>query len=317
MVIVDAEPGVRAEAVYAGVAVTGGTAQPDALRYQETIGSAAEPVRFPFRVAIVPLDGDVRRVFGVEVEALTAGRVRVGVVRAVSGFVEGRTLELRLVLEDCCRGMDCDGQTCRGCACVDPIVPPGTLPDLGTDAGAADAGRPDAADVRDAGTDAPVAPDGGAGCEARADGSSCRGGDGVCCGGECVDTSADARHCGGCNARCDPTTMRCSGGRCVECVEHADCDDGVDCTDDLCLSGGTCRNTPMDARCPPGDTCEGPATCTLTGCAFLGATNGIPCGSGGICACLGCMDPTVLCMPCDATSSCERDACSFAGYCAM
>lgn len=348
MVIVDAEPGVRAEAVAARVTVTGGTAAPTMVRHEETVGGPGSPIQFPIRLAVVPAEDDAARVFAVQVEALGRTGLRAASVRAESGFLEGRTLELRLLLEDCCLAMDCGPQTCRGCACADPRVPPETLPELVADAGAApDAGPRDAgagdAGPRDASFDGASAEDAGphdagpldagpgdagardggadprdagAGCAGRADGSSCGPTTQRCCGGACVDVATDALHCGACNDPCEAARPFCADRVCVECRDAADCDDFVDCTDDRCAAGlGTCVHELDSTRCPIGTVCEGAPLCTGSGCGFEGAPNGVPCGGGDICACFMCMDPDELCVPCDATSACEQEACRVAGRC--
>ncbi|KAI4981500.1 hypothetical protein ZWY2020_021992 [Hordeum vulgare] len=37
----------------------------------------------------------------------------------------------------------------------------------------------------------------------------------MCCSGQCMDTAADAQHCGGCNKACKHD-QTCCGGRCVD-----------------------------------------------------------------------------------------------------
>ncbi len=84
---------------------------------------------------------------------------------------------------------------------------------------------------------------------------------------------------------------------CVECLHDADCDDGIDCTNDICLASGDCFNPPDDDNCAAGNNCYGPETCDpldlnadpVTGCvpgAFL------------------CADPTPVCNP--ATGTCVQ-----------
>jgi len=41
-----------------------------------------------------------------------------------------------------------------------------------------------------------------------------------------------------------------------ECTSNAQCDDGIDCTDDTCSSSGWCTNTLVPARCPTGTWCN-------------------------------------------------------------
>jgi alpha-tubulin suppressor-like RCC1 family protein len=54
---------------------------------------------------------------------------------------------------------------------------------------------------------------------------------------------------------CDPMSERC-----VECVEHRDCDDGVACTVDRCDLVGTCENA-IDGRCISSIAAAGAHTC--------------------------------------------------------
>jgi len=74
-----------------------------------------------------------------------------------TNFVEGRRLLVRITLRASCLGVRCEmGETCRDGACVDPFVPPGTLPPFDGDGGALDGGTPrdaasDLGDVQDMG----------------------------------------------------------------------------------------------------------------------------------------------------------------------
>jgi hypothetical protein len=123
-VTVDAEPAVAAAAVRLAVRVEGG-ASDLALRAEQTLGTAGEPIRFPVDVALVPLAGDTSRRFRLQATALDASGGELGTVRVLSGFVAERTFSIRLVLEDCCRSVRCGAQeTCRACACAPDAVPP-------------------------------------------------------------------------------------------------------------------------------------------------------------------------------------------------
>ncbi|RLB45006.1 MAG: hypothetical protein DRJ42_30885 [Deltaproteobacteria bacterium] len=56
-------------------------------------------------------------------------------------------------------------------------------------------------------------------------------------------------------------------GPAPECRVPSDCDDGIACTDDSCRSpSNTCNNTPNDALCSPGMTCQAGIGCTGTAC---------------------------------------------------
>ncbi len=61
------------------------------------------------------------------------------------------------------------------------------------------------------------------------------------------------------------------GGGSPECFEDVDCDDGVDCTEDACLSGA-CSNSPRNDLCDNGLFCDGEEFCD----ADLGCQSGTP-----------------------------------------
>ncbi|MCB9604554.1 MAG: hypothetical protein H6722_13710 [Sandaracinus sp.] len=148
MVVIDADDGVRADTTRLRITVRSGAAF-DEFRLEQTVGGEGRPLTWPLRVALVPQDGDASRVFDVEAEALSSTNERTGIVRARSGYVPRRTKELALLLEDCCRAVECSAeQTCRSCMCAAKDVNPEALPDLGR----ADAGAPpDAGGSHDAG----------------------------------------------------------------------------------------------------------------------------------------------------------------------
>lgn len=130
MVVVSADEEVRADTARLRVVIRSGAAF-DELRLEQTIGGDGRPLRWPVRIALVPQGGDASRVFDVEVEALTSTNARSGIVRARSGYVPHRTKELALLLEDCCRAVECSAEeSCRGCTCGSKDVPPDSLPDL-------------------------------------------------------------------------------------------------------------------------------------------------------------------------------------------
>lgn len=125
-------------------------------RHTQTVG---EP-RFPLRLALVPLQGDVSRRYEVRAE-LRNGGLPVAHLLARSGYVPGDHRELHLTFTQCCVDAACGAeQTCRACACTDPDIDPEDLlpvdpPDAGAPGDAGDAGAVDAPAL-DAGTeDAP------------------------------------------------------------------------------------------------------------------------------------------------------------------
>ncbi|MFQ5490569.1 MAG: right-handed parallel beta-helix repeat-containing protein, partial [Phycisphaerae bacterium] len=120
-----------------------------------------------------------------------------------------------------------------------------------------------------------------------------------CAGGACIFTGDptvcpdDGLFCNG-QERCDrvrgclsagnpcPSNTTCdeASNRCLACFTDADCDDGVDCTDDACVAG-QCVTTRDDAACPDdGLFCNGAEFCDpLAGC--VSVTN--PCRPGFFC----------------------------------
>lgn len=50
------------------------------------------------------------------------------------------------------------------------------------------------------------------------------------------------------------------------CSTSAECDDGVECTQDTCVAGGTCSNLPLDALCEADERCVPPVGCTAALC---------------------------------------------------
>lgn len=124
LVTIDAEPSVRSATTHLEVSVYGGDGQsagPASLREMATYpttGDGGSTARFPFTIALSPLDGNARRVYRVVVRALDATSVPVGTARLVSGYLPGEVLAIRLVLEDACRTVGCaDDETCRRGAC--------------------------------------------------------------------------------------------------------------------------------------------------------------------------------------------------------
>jgi hypothetical protein len=70
------------------------------------------------------------------------------------------------------------------------------------------------------------------------------------CGGACVDTRSDRRHCGGCGAACTGN-QTCSGGACAEppeCVDQYGCG-GYEYNDLICRNGRCVCDTEGEAIC--------------------------------------------------------------------
>ena len=149
IVTIDAEPGVRTDATRLHLVVLGGvgrTTAPTASRFDRDLTPGVGDPAYPFKLALAPLDGDVGRSYSVTATALAGSGTGtfIGQARLIGGYVEGETLNVRLLLEDACRTVTCgDDQTCKAGICVDART-----------GGAVDAGVPDAGQPEDGGFDA-------------------------------------------------------------------------------------------------------------------------------------------------------------------
>ena len=126
--------------------------------------------------------------------------------------------------------------------------------------------------------------------------------DGVYCNGtESCDEAGD--RCESSNDRCPPPLL-CDEphDRCVNCLDNADCDDGIGCTTDTCDQYGNCRNTPSDAACDDGISCTADTCDPQLGC--QNEPHDTACDNGNYCdgaeTCdpdAGCQDSTDPCAP--------------------
>ncbi|MCB9613165.1 MAG: Hint domain-containing protein [Sandaracinus sp.] len=112
----------------------------------------------------------------------------------------------------------------------------GGAADGGVDGGGVDAGR----DGGDAGSDA--GHDGG-GVDAGTDAGDvpCEpacGAARTCCGGACVNTANDGRHCGGCGMPCEGPGNYCTGGRCEAVPCTGTCAGTETCCGTMCCGAG-------------------------------------------------------------------------------
>ncbi len=83
----------------------------------------------------------------------------------------------------------------------------------------------------------------------------------------------------------------------IECVDHGDCDDGVDCTDDYCTDG-QCVFAPNDANCADnGVFCDGDEVCDA---ALDCVSAGDPCPVGEF-----CNEATDTCDECTTNGHCD------------
>ena len=101
-----------------------------------------------------------------------------------------------------------------------------------------------------------------------------------CCGGECVDTQVDARHCGDCNMPCAPPSV-CSNGKCIG--PCSTCSAGQACCDERCVDvASDPQNCGRCGRvCSSGQHCAS-GSCTCPAGFFLVGTGrcSICCANG-------------------------------------
>lgn len=230
---------------------------------------------WPVLIGLTPRRNDTDRVWGVEIRALRVGDGTgdLQLVRRVIGtYSKGRTVVVRVALEDLCllernRELLCGDTVLRTCLtgeCRDtPTIDADELPTW-------DGARP--GELTDAGGDA-----------ARSEADGGRASEGGLDAGEGGDGRVPPEDAG----RRDTSTIACTG--------DAECDDGVGCTGDHCVDGA-CEHTPDDARCPQ-DACTAAVRCVpddpgagAQGCLAqpLACDDGIGCTVDGCDAVDGC-----------------------------
>jgi len=107
-------------------------------------------------------------------------------------------------------------------------------------------------------------------------------------------------------ARADTGSGNDSGA--TDCEADGDCDDGHACTVDTCGVGGTCRHTPLDERCSPGERCSPERGCSR-GCATAGdCDDGLFCNGEEQCI-AGMCAPARTAPDCDDGNECTLDRC--------
>jgi hypothetical protein len=291
MVTVDAEDGVRAVARQVLVHVYGGAhgAAQETLPLVQEYPIAVPPHNgWPLVIALAPLDRDPTRVYRVEAIAFdvaepTATTVPVATVRAISGYVPGQTVLLRLLLQDDCLGHECTdiNTTCDHGTCETAVVDPLTLPPFGSDAGALpDGHRADAGELVDSSIDG---------------------------GPTCTTASCDDGH--------SCTIDFCAVDGCDHMGVDVLCDDHNPCTDDHCdaASGDGCSHVANTVGCDDGNYCNGFDTCVDSAC---NGHMGDPCDG------LSCDEALDRCTGCSAAEPCPTpiegpfSACTYATGCA-
>jgi hypothetical protein len=217
VVIVDAEPGVRAATRVLVIEVNSlGADGPERVK-ERTLRAEDGELEWPWLLGLVPKDDDATREFEVVATARDADDGFVAQARARSGFVKGEKRALMLLLQDACIGVDgcADDETCHDGECADAYVDPLSLPAF------------DESDVPERVVVGPADEDGGP----RDDGSMVMpmvdaGGEG---GLKDAEVEVDAQASPGCRPNPDPTNEVCPE-ICPEACngEDDDCDNRID-----------------------------------------------------------------------------------------
>ncbi len=264
---------------------------------------------WPISHALVPDGGDASRLFRVE------GRVfdiedrtnAIGTVRAISGYVEGKTLILRLRFYGACLYQPACAEEDASCGsngtCRPARPSPRELPELAPNDGGVPMpeGCTTAIDCDDAVTCTVDSCFEGA-CYNVPDDARCTAGTGTCdpalgCQyGACDATTCQPASCERSAACFDGSCRReqscrlgeaCCNDVCGGCVDSNPCTLDV-CSDDLAMCGQ--MPAPAGTSCDDGQFCNGSETCSATGeCTSAGN----PCSSGTTCdeamdSCVGC-----------------------------
>ena len=314
LVIVEADPGVRAAAGSLSVEIYGGAREASGVP-NELVHSSTTPMTFstwPRRYAVAPLDGDSDRLWRFVATArrgTSDGSEAFVTARLVSGYRRGETLQVVLRLTDACIGVSCENpdETCDPALriCRPAFVDQGELEPLLPEGGAPDAG-----------TEMPCV--GSVDCD---DGVACT--DDRCLGGLCahsfVDSECLATECG---------VALCLATGCSTRADDARCDDAIACTVDRCSASGTCSHEPDDASCTvvPGGTCSATDDCQYPTCNSDTCAPQPSMCRGGVCDGNTCMRPSscagatptccasaCVALLCDDGNPCTDDSCGAAG----
>ena len=90
----------------------------------------------------------------------------------------------------------------------------------------------------------------------------------------------------------------------VECLTDGDCDDGVGCTTDVCVTAsGSCQNTPSDVACDDNLYCNGAEFCDPTNDCQAGTA--VDCGDSVACTDDSCDEATDSCVNTENDSNCD------------
>jgi len=100
---------------------------------------------------------------------------------------------------------------------------------------------------------------------------------------------------------------RLDAGTAMECSGDGDCDDGHECTVDMCAVGGVCRHTGLNERCGDGEICTLESGCS-DGCVDDDdCQDGLFCNGSERCIAGGCFMGTAN--DCDDGNECTIDTC--------
>ena len=94
---------------------------------------------------------------------------------------------------------------------------------------------------------------------------------------------------------CDPIAACVVGEGCIE-LDPPDCDDGIDCTVDICSDSlESCVNEPNDESCDDFEPCTDDSCDAVSGCMNSKVADNTPCGAGNDYICLDgvCQPPVV------------------------
>lgn len=148
MAVVSADDDIRPQIQRLRIRVSGRAADDDDWRAPR-LDQEYTQLEWPFRVGIVPDAGDARRRVLIEITAVSRAGEELMALRAITGYLPGRTLALPLVFESSCLQRNCGDETCRAGDCVSAEVDPKDLVDLDhydADRESVTGGRSDAGD---------------------------------------------------------------------------------------------------------------------------------------------------------------------------
>jgi len=127
LVVIEAQPGILAQAKSLSVKVYGETASDSGFSSPRLDVSGANWTNGTYTIALSPENPDRAGRYLVEASALKDG-LPIATARLISGYVLGETRYVRLLIEDQCVGMSCDSSsTCMMGGCVSAEVSPSTF----------------------------------------------------------------------------------------------------------------------------------------------------------------------------------------------